>query len=202
MLNDLLPSVTNVIRLDHTHVLSTFHQYKDAAPRRVKKGLVLTICTALEVHAQLEEEVFYPALRAVTDDEILLESPAEHDEMRRLIALLRRMEPEARDYTSTLMALMREVIHHVADEETVLLPMAEDLLHDQLGSLGAKMTRRRIQLVAPRTGDIALNMGRAASGNTIALAAVGVGALAALLWHRLDPRGPDLAQRRNRVPPY
>lgn len=184
MLKELLPTVTNMIRLDHTHVFSTFHQYKESAPRRVKKGLVLTICTALEIHAQLEEEVFYPALRAVTDDEVLLESPAEHAEMRRLIALLRRMEPEARDYSSTLMALMREVIHHVADEETVLLPMAEDLLHDQLGSLGVQMTKRRIQLVAPRSPDIALNLGRAASGNAVALAVLGLGTVAALYWHR------------------
>ena len=61
--NDLLsrvtPSVTNMIRLDHTHVLSTFHQFKPDAPARVKRGLVNTICTALEVHAQLEEEIFY-----------------------------------------------------------------------------------------------------------------------------------------------
>lgn len=195
MLKELLPTVTNMIRLDHTHVFSTFHQYKEAAPRRVKKGLVLTICTALEIHAQLEEEIFYPALRAVTDDEVLLESPAEHAEMRRLIALLRRMEPEARDYSSTLMVLMREVIHHVADEETVLLPMAEELLHDQLGSLGAKMAKRRIQLVAPRSPDIALNMGRAASGNTVALAALGFGALAALYWHRREVQPLHLTKR-------
>ena len=54
----LLPTVTNMIRVDHTHVVSTFHQYKSAAPARVRKGLVLTICTALEIHAQLEEEIF------------------------------------------------------------------------------------------------------------------------------------------------
>lgn len=139
MLTHAFPSVTNMIRLDHTHVFSTFHQYKDVAPRRVKKGLVLTICTALEVHAQLEEEIFYPALRAVSSDPVLLESPGEHDEMRRLIALLRRMEPEAHDYSATLQTLMREVIHHVADEETVLLPLAEELLKDDLGTLGARM---------------------------------------------------------------
>jgi iron-sulfur cluster repair protein YtfE (RIC family) len=61
----LVPSATNMIRLDHTHVLSTFHQYKAAAPLRVRKALTNTICTALEVHAQLEEEIFYPAVRQV-----------------------------------------------------------------------------------------------------------------------------------------
>src|SRR4051812_32276788 len=43
----LSPTITNMIRLDHTHVLSTFHQYKPSAALRVKKGLAGTICTAL-----------------------------------------------------------------------------------------------------------------------------------------------------------
>lgn len=160
-----LPTVTNMIRLDHTHVMSTFHQYKASAPERVRKGLAETLCTALEIHATLEEEIFYPAVRAVASDDLILESIAEHQEMKRLISLLRRMQPGARDYDDTVMLLMRDVIHHVADEETIILPTAERLLSEKLGELGAQMTRRRIQLVAPRAGHIALNMARAASGN-------------------------------------
>jgi hemerythrin superfamily protein len=177
----LLPSATNMIRLDHTHVMSTFHQYKASASPRVRKGLASTICTALEVHAALEEEIFYPALREATEDELVRESMAEHQEMKRLIGLLRRMEPEAIDYDETVMALMREVLHHVADEETVVLPAAERLLGDSLGELGARMTKRRVQLVAPRSGEIALDMGRAVSGNTAALSIAGLAALG-LLW--------------------
>ncbi|VTU41250.1 protein [Variovorax sp. PBS-H4] len=181
LVSRLLPTATNMIRLDHTHVMSTFHQYKASAPARVRKGLASTICTALEVHASLEEEIFYPAVREVTEDELIRESMAEHQEMKRLIGLLRRMEPEAVDYDETVMALMREVLHHVADEETVLLPAAERLLGDRLGELGARMTKRRVQLVAPRSGEIALDMGRAVSGNTAALSIAGLAALG-LLW--------------------
>lgn len=166
----MLPSITNMIRLDHTHVLSTFHQYKASAPARVRKGLANTICTALEIHATLEEEIFYPAMRRVVQDNIILESMAEHLEMKRLIATLRQMEPEARDYDDTVMILMRDVIHHVADEETIVLPAAERDVAHELGNLGLAMTRRRIQLVGPRAGEIALDMARAASGNKAALA--------------------------------
>ncbi|MEZ2298478.1 hemerythrin domain-containing protein [Variovorax sp. RCC_210] len=180
----LLPSATNMIRLDHTHVLSTFHQYKSGAPVRVKKGLVNTMCTALEVHAQLEEEIFYPAVRNVMQGELIAESLQEHQEMRRLINLLRQMEPEARDYDATVMALMRDVMHHVADEETLVLPEAERLLSDELGELGMQMTKRRVQLIGPRSGEIALNMGRAASGNTVALSVVALTAVALLVGHR------------------
>jgi iron-sulfur cluster repair protein YtfE (RIC family) len=172
-----------MIRLDHTHVLSTFHQYKASAPSRVKKGLVNTICTALEIHAQLEEEIFYPEMRKI-DDARITEAIHEHSEMRRLIGLLRTMEPEARDYDETLSALMRDVMHHVADEETILLPAAEKHLADKLGDLGAQMTKRRLQLAGPRTGEIALDMGRAASGNTAAIAVVGLAAAGLLLARR------------------
>ena len=178
----LSQTVTNMIRVDHTHVLSTFHQYKAVAAPRVKKGLVLTICTALEIHAQLEEEIFYPAMREVDEGEKLLgDSEAEHQEMERLIVLLRQMEPEARDYDKTFYSLMGNVLHHVADEETVVLPAAERVLGERLGELGAHMAKRRVQLVAPRSGEIALNMGRAVSGNKAALS---MAALAAgcLIW--------------------
>lgn len=186
-----LPTVTNMIRVDHTHVMSTFHQYKASAPSRVKKGLALTICTALEIHAQLEEEIFYPAVRAAATEDVLKDSLAEHQEMKRLVALLRRMEPEAIDYDETVMALMRDVIHHVAEEETLVLPAAERLLNDRLGDLGVQMTKRRMQLVAPRSGEIALNMGRAASGNSAALAIAAIAACGFLLTRR---------SRRTRAP--
>lgn len=183
-LTRFLPSVTNMIRLDHTHVMSTFHQYKASAPRRVKKGLVNTICTALEIHAQLEEEIFYPAVRAVTQDGILGHSVEEHNDMRQRIALLRQMEPETPNYDETVADLMRDVMYHVADEETRVLPAAERLLADELGALGLQMTKRRLQLVGPRTGEIALDLGRAASGNTVAIALVGLVALGLLVAQR------------------
>lgn len=178
-LSRLLPSATNMVRLDHTHVLSTFHQYKASAPARVRKGLANTICLALEIHAQLEEDVFYPAVREVAP-ELVSESVTEHSEMRDHIARLRAMEPDDEGYDGTLQSLMRVVMHHVADEETVVLPAAERLMPARLGELGARMTKLRLQLVAPRSGDIALNMGRAVSGNTVAMLGVGLLALGLL----------------------
>ncbi len=101
--------------------------------------------------------------RVVTDPVVIDKSVPEHDEMRRLIARLREMTPGDAEYDRTFMELMRDVMHHVADEETVLLPAAERMLADELGELGAKMTKRRLELSAPRAGEIA--------GNTLARAA-------------------------------
>ena len=164
-----MPRATNMIRLDHTHVTATFHQYRIADRPSVKRGLVDQICIALEIHAQLEEEIFYPAVRAVTDNPTIQKSVPEHDEMRRLIATLRGMSPTDVRFDDTVMELMRDVLHHVADEETVLLPEAERLLTDQLESLGARMTRRRLELVGPRSFDIASSMARSVAPSSIAV---------------------------------
>jgi hypothetical protein len=71
---------------------------------------------------------------------------------------------------------MRTVIHHVADEETMLLPAAERLIPDRLGELGAQMTKRRLQLAAPRAGELVGNTVRAMPASTMLM---GAGALLA-----------------------
>ena len=170
--NTLSPTITNMIRTDHTHVLSVFHQYEIDTSPQTKKALVDNACVALEIHAQLEEEIFYPAMRAfATDAPVVEKSIPEHNEMRRLIDQLRRMEPTDPAYDNTFLELMRDVMHHVADEETSLLPDAERLLADRLGELGAQMTKRRLQLAAPRAGEIALSTIRGFPATSIVVAA-------------------------------
>jgi hemerythrin superfamily protein len=170
--NTFVPSITNMIRMDHTAVLETFHQYEIDSRPQTKKALVNTACLALEIHAQLEEEIFYPAMREfAADTPVVGKSIPEHNEMRRLIAKLRGMQPTDPDYDQTFMELMRDVMHHVADEETTLLPDAERLLADRLGELGAQMTRRRIELTAPHAGEIAANTMRGMPATSMLVAA-------------------------------
>jgi hemerythrin superfamily protein len=189
-LSTISPGATRMIRLDHSHVLVTFHRYKIDTNPRVKQGLVDTICTALEIHAQLEEEIFYPAIREVTDNEAIRKSVPEHDEMRRLIAQLRGMEATDPAYDDTVMELMRDVLHHVADEETILLPEAERVLADRLGELGAAMTKRRMQLVLPRSGEIASDMARSIPTPVYLLGGIaGLACLTALGMMRRDKAG-------------
>lgn len=169
----ITPSATSQIRMDHTSVLASFHQYTPDSRPATRRALARSICLALEIHAQLEEEIFYPALRGVvTDANVLDKSVPEHNEMRRLIERLRAMEPDDAQYEATLMELMRDVMHHVADEETVLLPEAERMLgHERLNELGAEMTRRRLQLMAPRAGEMAMNTMRSLPTSTVLMAA-------------------------------
>lgn len=172
LVDKMTPTITNMIRMDHTTVVGAFHQYEIDTKPKTKQALVNTICLALEIHAQLEEEIFYPAMaRAGAEDFITDKSVPEHDTMRTLIAQLRAMQPTDAKYDDTFMELMRDVLHHVADEETRLLPQAERLLHDRLGELGAQMTKRRLQLSAPRAGEIAMNTARTLPASSMLLAA-------------------------------
>jgi hypothetical protein len=185
-LSRIAPDATNMIRMDHTHVLTTFHQYHADASARVKKGLADTICVALEIHAQLEEEIFYPALRTIEDNDFMQKSVPEHDQMRRLITQLRNLEPAHASYDETFFQLMNAVMHHVADEETMLLPTAERVLAGQLGELGARMTRRRFQLTASRGGELAGSMARSIGPGSLMM---GAGALLACSYLLARPRG-------------
>jgi len=185
LISQLSPTVTNMIRMDHSHVLTTFHQYETDSSPRVKKGLADSVCVALEIHTQLEEEIFYPALRPVADEAVKKSVP-QHDEMRRLIAQLRKLEPGDAAFDETFYQLMNCVIHHFADEETLLLPAAERVLADQLGELGARMTKRRLQLAAPRGGEIAGSMARSIGAGTLV---AGAGALLAVSYMLARPRG-------------
>ena len=170
-LSKLSPSITDMIRFDHSHVVVTFHQYVATKKPAVKKALAETICDALEIHATLEEEIFYPVLRRLNGNEpVILKSEPEHDDMRHQIAELRATSPTDARYDTILHALMRDVLHHVADEETVLLSEAERLLSaDSLNELGAQMTKRRLQLLTPKAGKIAANTAVGFSGSTTAV---------------------------------
>lgn len=189
LLDRLSPSVTKMIRADHTHVVAAFHRFRADLSLQRKAAIVDHVCLALEIHAQLEEEIFYPALRRVLlGNPELDKSEPEHDEMKELIARLREDDPESPTFDETFLTLMRTVIHHVADEESVLLPAAERLLADELGALGNRMTTRRIELLAPHTGEAALTGLQTFRVGTFVVGA-GVAALTAALVYRQRSNG-------------
>ncbi|HEX4677501.1 MAG TPA: hemerythrin domain-containing protein [Steroidobacteraceae bacterium] len=150
------PEITTLIRLDHTHVLAAFRRYRSSLSSARKRALVANVCLGLELHAQLEEEIFYPALfvkGSVAED--LDRSFEEHDQMRSLIQRLRQMSPEDAHYDGVFCELIRTALHHIADEETTLLPLAEVRLKDQLRELGWEMAARRLELLKPHMGEAA-----------------------------------------------
>lgn len=178
-LKNISPSITDMIRFDHSHVVLTWHQYVVTKTPTVKKALAETICDALEIHATLEEEVFYPTLRQLgLGGAVLAKSEPEHGEMRDVIAQIRSADPSTTRYDQLLAELMRDVLKHVADEETVLLPEAERMLSpSRLNELGVQMSKRRAQLLAPKAGKIAASTVVGFSSSTTAVVGAALGAL-------------------------
>ena len=185
----MIPDITTMIRMDHSHVLALFHRYKRHASASKKRALISNACLALQVHAQLEEEIFYPALRGLLgDDAVLHKSAPEHDEMRRMIGELREgpaveQASDNAQQDDKFFELMRLVIHHVADEETRLLPAAERLMGDRLAALGIEMTKRRMELLKPHAGELVASSVRSFPTGA-ALLTVGAFAIGAMLLSR------------------
>lgn len=187
IMRKIAPTATHQIRTDHTHVLSIFHQYETDTAPQTKKALVNSACLSLEIHAQLEEEIFYPAMRqAMAEGGTVDKAVSEHEELRRLIAQLRMMEPTDMDYDETFMTLMRDVLHHAAEEETILLPKAERLLGSRLAELGAEMMKRRLELATPHAGEIAMNGVRTMHTSTLLMTTGAVAAGAYLVKKVFD----------------
>jgi hemerythrin superfamily protein len=182
LMSKMSPAAPKMIRMDHAAVLALFHKIEPSMSASARGAVIRNICSALEVHAQLEEELFYPALRqAGVDLPQLDRSAPEHDEVRGLIDQVRASGQDMARQDELVNQLMRSVMHHVAEEETVLLPAAERVCSEQqLAELGARMTERRMALARPRMGQMAMDMARASPART-ALMVAGTLAAGALL---------------------
>jgi uncharacterized membrane protein/hemerythrin superfamily protein len=145
-------SATDLIRADHQSVESLYGGYHTLAGRLpAKRALVEQLCRELEVHAKLEEELFYPAVQAKLGQEgtdLVAAALQEHREMKRLIGQLREPELDEDSCDRRVHRLMAGVQRHVTEEEGELLPRAEHHLGVELERLGRQMQERQHQLLA------------------------------------------------------
>ncbi|MEO8188691.1 MAG: hemerythrin domain-containing protein [Burkholderiaceae bacterium] len=136
---------------DHRHVEKLFKQYEklveDEGSYNEKEALAATICAELTVHAQVEEEIFYPAARDVLDDEELIdEAVVEHASAKDLIAQLSDMSPDDDLYDAKIKVLGELIEHHVEEEEDEMFPKLKKAKLDT-GALGPQMAQRKEELV-------------------------------------------------------
>jgi hypothetical protein len=128
--------------LDHTELQQMFTAFENTRSVNNKRFLVQRICTAVVVHAQLKEEIFYPAVEAV-----LPEATPEHGSMKALVAHIQSLEPVAEQVDGPIQVLAQEVNEHVSDLHAGLFPRvsASDI---DLEELGHRMARRKAELIA------------------------------------------------------
>ncbi len=109
----------DILTEDHKHVMKMFADFKklkldEDSDEDAKQILVERACTELTIHAQVEEEFFYPALREALDDTSMLdEAEVEHGIANQLIAELESMEPDDELYDAKFTVLGEYVQHHI-----------------------------------------------------------------------------------------
>jgi hemerythrin superfamily protein len=137
-----------MLKADHEAVSHLFAEYAKTHSVPNKKALVAEICKALSVHAQVEEEIFYPAVKAELKDKLLIpEAIVEQAGMKTLIAQLEGVDPDGEMYDAKVKVLSEYVTHHVKEEHTEMFPKAKASSIDMV-ELGARMAARKAELMA------------------------------------------------------
>lgn len=108
---------THILAADHRTVEGLFEEFAKATSKSRKAKLAETICTELKIHAQIEEEVFYPALKGKIDDDLLKEAYVEHDGAKVLINDILASGPQDEFFEAKVTVLSEEIRHHVKEEE-------------------------------------------------------------------------------------
>jgi hemerythrin superfamily protein len=106
-----------LLKKDHRTVEDLFADFEKAGGDGRKQKLAEEICLDLSIHAQIEEEIFYPACEGKVDEDLLKESYVEHDGAKVLIAEILAGEPSDEFYDSKVKVLSEEIAHHVEEEE-------------------------------------------------------------------------------------
>lgn len=124
-----LNDAVDLLDSDHIKVKKMFDEYKQLAkskaPGEDRQRLAERICEELTVHTQLEEDIFYPAIKGKIDDEALLpEAQVEHDSAKDLINQIASGSPEDEEYDAKVTVLGEYIDHHVKEEREQLFPQA------------------------------------------------------------------------------
>lgn len=139
-----------LLMADHKKVkklFSDFDKLKEEGSDEAKAAIVDQICSELKIHTELEEEIFYPAVRkAIDDSDLMDEALVEHAGAKDLIAQLEDASPEDDLYDAKVTVLGEQIDHHVKEEEGDMFPKAKKAKVDT-EALGATMLKRKMALM-------------------------------------------------------
>jgi len=146
-----------LLTADHAKVKKLFKEYADlkeeGGSAEEKSALVTRICNELKIHTEIEEEIFYPAVRkAIDDSDLMDEALVEHAGAKELIAQLEEMSPDDELYDAKVTVLGEQIQHHVKEEEGEMFPKAKKAKIDG-EALGVQMTERKAELMAETESD-------------------------------------------------
>lgn len=146
-----------LLKADHKEVSDLLEKYENGRLSKDRKmALAKQICLALTVHAQIEEEIFYPAAREASireGDDLLDEAEVEHGSIKDLVSAIEGGSPDDDElYDARVKVLGEYVKHHVKEEENELFPKARKSDMD-LDEVGARLAARKEELMREMKGD-------------------------------------------------
>ena len=148
------PAVS-LLKADHDKVKGLFDQFQAAKTRQAKRRIARDALTELKVHAAIEEEIFYPAVRKPIGKEIMNEADEEHHVAKLLIAELDGMDGSETHFDAKFHVLAENVRHHIKEEESEMLPQAKKVKVD-FEALAGMMQQRKEELMehgVPTVGE-------------------------------------------------
>ena len=137
-----------LLKADHQRVRDLFAQYEAAEYGATKRTLAAEVFRELEMHAQLEENIFYPTVNEGTDEgpDLVKASVQDHETMHQLIQELQGMEHDTDGFDAKFQELIRNVEHHVVEEEAAMFPLAEQELSEDLDEMMDEMQEMKADM--------------------------------------------------------
>jgi hemerythrin-like domain-containing protein len=137
-----------LLKQDHRAVEALFEEFEDADEGE-QSDLATRICNMLTVHAQIEEEILYPAAKDAfgeDEDEVVYEAEIEHGAAKDLIAKIEALTPEDPTFKPLVSVLGEYIKHHVKEEERKLFPSLKETELD-LKAMGNELVERKFELM-------------------------------------------------------
>lgn len=145
------PLAIELLEADHRKVEALFERYEDEkeGEQETRRAIAQRICGELTVHAQVEEELFYPWLRENLDEEnmeLVEEAQVEHNSAKDLIAQIEAATEVDETFDAKVKVLSEYIKHHVKEEENEIFEEVADK-KDELDELGQEMAARKSELM-------------------------------------------------------
>jgi iron-sulfur cluster repair protein YtfE (RIC family) len=139
------PDALTLIKTDHEQAKALFARFFDSGtPSAQRRSALTQVLDALAIHTNMEEQIFYPALRKAggsAEKNSVLEAVEEHASAKDLIAKIRALPPRDETLTAKVTVLKEMIEHHVEEEESEVFSEARRVLGKKLAALGAEMQR-------------------------------------------------------------
>lgn len=142
---------TSLLKEDHRKVKKLFSEFEklEESDTAEMARIFETVKKELTVHAQIEEEIFYPAIEKADDDEaeeLVLESHEEHRLVKQLLQELSEMTADDDQFCAKMKVLKDLVLHHAEEEESEIFPVFEDLDKEEQDRIAEQLQSRKNEL--------------------------------------------------------